>query len=420
MTQEPPDATPSIPVQASPRSPRGSRTICLPSDEQTYLQIVSEPTAFRAWLAHHHRQTPELFPSCFAQGYHLKDRRTSPKLGLPLRRIALLDGSTYTIRPSCLMPYLGARTSDVETGLLLRKFGVPLWAIARVCGRTPMFWYRQQGGLGRASLVGTTVRRAAVPAHLLADEHHQRRVGLKTYIATTGGAGCCLGAEPTDTADTPGLHAAYEVFRQEAQDVVPTYTPRTVNTDGWSGTQAAWKALFPKVVLTLCFLHAWLSIRDRGRHLGALFADLSTRVGAAYQAPTRRSFAQRLRHLRTWAQAHLVGIVRDKTLSLCNKRDRFAVAYRQPGCHRTSNMLDRMMRSMNRSFFDGQHLHGSLAMSRLHCRGWALLHRFAPWAPAITRANQGWRCPAERLNGHRYHEHWLDPRLTVDPLRFPM
>jgi len=310
------------------------------------------------------------------------------------------------------MPYLSARTSEVETGLFLRKFGVPLWAVAHVCGRDRMFWYRQECGLGRASIVGTTVRRAPLPEHLLADEHHQRREGTKTYIATTVGAGCCLGAEPTDSADTPGLHAAYDVFRKEAQDVVPGYTPRTVNTDGWSGTQAAWKALFPKVVLLLCFLHAWLSIRDRGRHLGAIFVDLSRRVWEAYRAPTRRSFAQRLRHLRTWAKAHLVGIVQDKTLALCNKRARFAVAYKQPGGHRTSNMLDRMMRSMNRYFFDGQHLHGSLGASRLHCRGWALLHNFAPWAPAITKANQGWRCPAERLNRHRYHEHWLQNLLV--------
>ena len=187
------------------------------------------------------------------------------------------------------------------------------------------------------------------------------------------------------------------------------YTPRTVNT---GGTQAAWKNLFPKVKLILCFLHAWLSIRDRGQHLGATFLELSRRVWEAYRSPTRRTFAQRLRHLRTWAQAHLVGIVKDKTLALCNKRARFAVAYKAPGCHRTSNMLDRMMRSMNRYFFDGQHLHGSFVASRLHCRAWALLHNFAPWAPAVTKAHHGWRCPAERLNGYRYHAHWLQNLLV--------
>ena len=78
--------------------------------------------------------------------------------------------------------------------------------------------------------------------------------------------------------------------------------------------------------------------------------------------------------------------------------DRWSIAYRHPGGHRTSNMLDRLMRGMNRYFDHGQHLHGSLEACRLHCRAWALLWNFAPWHPATARENQGWRCPAERLN----------------------
>ena len=118
----------------------------------------------------------------------------------------------------------------------------------------------------------------------------------------------------------------------------------------------------------------------------------------AYHAPNRRSFAQRLRSLRQWASGHLTGIVLEHVLDLCGKRDRWSIAYRHPGGHRTSNMLDRLMRGMNRYFDHGQHLHGSLEACRLHCRAWALLWNFAPWHPATARENQDWRCPAERLN----------------------
>ena len=90
--------------------------------------------------------------------------------------------------------------------------------------------------------------------------------GQKVYIATTVGDGCCLGAEPADGGGTDDLKAAYAVFKEEARDVAPEYAPKTVNTDGWKGTQAAWKALFPQVVILLCFLHAWLKIRDRAKH----------------------------------------------------------------------------------------------------------------------------------------------------------
>jgi hypothetical protein len=393
------------------RASRGHRTICLPIAEETYQQIVGDPVAFRRMLDDAFRQMPELFPAGFARGYQLKDDRTSVKQGFRIRRILLKDGTASSLRPSFLMPSLTARTAAVEGPLFLRRFGVPFWALARVFGHNPMFWYRLECGLGRSSVVGTTVRQGALPEHLLADEHHQTCDGQKVYIATTVGSGCCLGAEPAPTAGADDLTAAYGVFKEEAQDVTPKYAPTTVSTDGWAATQAAWKALFSEVVILLCFRHAWLKIRDRAKHLKGLFAEISRRVWEADHAPNRRSFAQRLRWLRQWATDHLKGIVLEKVLDLCQKRDRWSIAYRHPDGYRTSNMGDRIMRGMNRYFDHGQHLHGSWTACRWHCRAWALLLNFAPWHPATTRANADWRCPAERLNQHRYHDSWLQNLL---------
>jgi hypothetical protein len=152
-------------------------------------------------------------------------------------------------------------------------------------------------------------------------------------------------------------------------------------------------------------------IRDRAKHLKDQFAEISRRVWEAYHAAERRTVGQRLRRLRQWAGDHLTGIVREKVLDLCGKRDRWAIAYHHAEGHRTSNMLDRLMRGMNRYFDQGQHLHGTRTASRLHCRAWALLWNFAPWHPATTRANQDWRSPAKRLNQHRYHDCWLQNLL---------
>ena len=154
----------------------------------------------------------------------------------------------------------------------------------------------------------------------------------------------------------------------------------------------------------LCFLHAYLKVRDRAKHLKEGFGEVSRRVWEAYHAPDRRSFAQRLRRLKQWSTKNLTGVVLENILNLCGKRDRWSVAYRHPGGHRTSNMLDRVMRGMNRYFDRGQHLHGSPEACRLHCRAWALLYNFTPWHPATARKNQDWRCPAERLTRHRYHD----------------
>ena len=102
------------------------------------------------------------------------------------------------------------------------------------------------------------------------------------------------------------LTAAYGVFRDEALNIDPEYKPDSVNTDGWSPTQAAWGVLFSGVTVLVCFLHAWLKIRCRGKKRD-LFSDVSRRVWEAYHAINRRSFSQRIRSLRTFAVSHLSG-----------------------------------------------------------------------------------------------------------------
>jgi hypothetical protein len=136
-------------------------------------------------------------------------------------------------------------------------------------------------------------------------------------------------------------------------------------------------------------------------------------VWQAYHAPDRRTFAQRLRRLWEWAQAQVrTAWVLEQVQKLCGRARDYGVAHAQPGGHRTSNMLDRQMRAMNRYFDDGQHLHGSQEAGALHCRAWALLHNFRPWGPEAERDNGGWHSPAERLNRHRYHDDWLQNLLV--------
>jgi hypothetical protein len=391
---------------------RCSSTICLPVSKDAYADIVADPQRFRCWLEQSFRDSPELFPKAFADGYRLKDERSSAKTGLRLRRILCKSTrESFSVGPSFVLPYMTAFSDDVANPLFLRCFGVPFWAIARVFGRDPMYWYRLEVSLGRNSIVGTTVRQADLPEHLLADEHHQTRDGQKNYIATTVAEGCCLGAALSEAADEAGLTEAYRVFQKEARNIKPDYQPQTVNADGWAATRAAWLALFPLVVLR-CFLHGWLNIRSRGK-LCDVFTTLSGKVWNAYRATNRRSFAQRLRRLWEWTRGQtLTAWLRDQVGKLCGRAAQYGIAYQHPGSHRTSNMLDRVMRLMNRYFEDTQHLHGSKEAGERHCRAWALLHNFRPWHRATARANGGWRSPAERLNQHRYHDDWLQNLLV--------
>jgi len=167
-------------AECSSRRPRGCSTICLPIDQQRYQQIIDSPQQFRHTLDQFYRDMRELFPKDMAWGYTLKDDRVSARLGLRLRRIRCkASGAAFTIRPSFALPYMVGRTDEVEGPLFLRAFAVPFWAIARVFGKNPTYWYRLEVSLGRNSIVGTTVRQADLPEHLLADEHHQSRDGEK-------------------------------------------------------------------------------------------------------------------------------------------------------------------------------------------------------------------------------------------------
>jgi hypothetical protein len=279
-----------------------------------------------------------------------------------------------------------------------------------------MYWYRLERALGRFSLVGTTVQAAeGLPRHLVADEKHTTLIDGKTrkvYLATTAGGGCCLGMALAETAGNDDLTKAYGVFRDEARCLDPEYRPETVNTDGWPATQAAWRALFKGVALILCFLHAFLKIRDRAKNLGEKFTDLRERVWEAYHAPDARSFSQRLRRLREWATDHVdKEVVREKVLALCGKRRAFVRAYDHPGCYRTSHLVDRLLRRLDYHLYCTQHRHGTPEAAEQGLRGWALIHNFAPSCPEAARQSPGLRSPAERLNGMRYHAEWLQNLL---------
>jgi hypothetical protein len=255
-----------------------SKRICLPISREAYADMIDKPQCFRETLDGFIENYPELFPAAIQQGYHLYGfARQSVKMpAVRIRRIGLPSEqgglTVYTIVPSFVMPYRVGYAEEVEKALFLRRFGVPFWALTYVFGHNDMYWQRLVTPLGRNDIVGTTLKDAdQLPEHLLADEKHTRLNGEKAYIATSVAEACILGASLSMAADEAHLTEAYAHFKQEAQHLKPDYQPQTVNTDGWSPTQRAWQALFPTITLILCFLHAFLSIRSRAKHLKATF-----------------------------------------------------------------------------------------------------------------------------------------------------
>lgn len=172
--------------------------------------------------------------------------------------------------------------------------------------------------------------------------------------------------------------------------------------------------MFKQITVILCFLHAFIKIRDRAKKaFGELGQEVQKRVWEAYHAPSKRAFAQRLRRLREWASDALPeSEMRQKTLDLCDKRDEFSPSYDHPSAHRTSNMVDRLMRFLDRAFFNAQYFHGLPQSAENRARALALLWNFCPSSPETVNKHGGQSSPAERLNGKWYADNWLENLLV--------
>jgi hypothetical protein len=396
---------------------KGYRTVRLPLAESEYDRFLSDRPYAKARLDELYEDFPELFPEAFPWGYALYGfTEHSTKLDIRCRRIRLEQGQTiFTIAPAFVMPYMTGRTQEVDDALFLMRFHVPCWAIAYVFGRDAMYWYRMEQSLGRFSIVGTTVKTPdRLPKDLVADEKHSWLKGKRVYITTTAAKDCILGASVSPSASQKDLEKSYGVFANEARALDVDYAPETVNTDGWPATQNAWKTLFKQITVILCFLHGWIKIRDRAKKaFGELGQEVQKRVWEAYHAPNKRSFSQRLRRLRAWASNALPeSEMKSKTLDLCDKRDEFSPSYDHPSAHRTSNMVDRLMRFLDRAFFNAQYFHGLAQSAENRVRALALLWNFCPSSPETVKKHGGQSSPAERLNGKCYADNWLENLLV--------
>jgi hypothetical protein len=243
--------------------------------------------------------------------------------------------------------------------------------------------------------------------------------GERIYIAVTAAMGCFLGVGIAPSADAAALSDAYGEFQQEAQQHNPDYRPQSVNTDGWEGTQNAWKKMFPGIALVLCFLHTVLGIQQRCRRQGDVFETVTDKLWQLYHSPTLRQFSQRLRRLHEWAsnsKTDLPDAVRQKLLSLKAKAAQFTVAFDLPDAARTSNQVDRLMNYQDRLLYAMQYFHGTWAAARQATRAMALLWNFHPYCQKVRSVPPYVRSPFERLNGFRYHDNWLRNLLIATSL----
>ncbi|MFG6103182.1 hypothetical protein U2F10_33390 [Leptothoe sp. EHU-05/26/07-4] len=142
------------------RGTAGDKTICLPiADSIDYDQLVEDREAYREYLNEQIASYPELFPEGIEEGYRFHGWVTSARQHLKTRRIYLPKQKTaYQLHPDFVTPYMSETSELAGKAMYLRKHGLSYDGIAYVLGRSEMHWYRLCQSLGRASIVGTTLK----------------------------------------------------------------------------------------------------------------------------------------------------------------------------------------------------------------------------------------------------------------------
>ena len=391
------------------------RSIIIPVSLSDYQAVVDDFPKFRAMLEDIYASHPELFPPEFEDGFQSKDKRLSLKLQITLRRITVGFGEQvahYQIVPGDVLAYMTGKTEDLEKPLWLRKYSVPYWVLAEIFGRDANYYHRIECMLGRCSVVGAlSSKPGIIPKHFVADEKHAKHLGKKAYIAMAAGGGCVLAAELTPSCDADSLRESYGVLRQEAEWADPDHRFESANTDGFQATVIALQMAFGKrLVLMSCILHLIISIRDGAKKkFREHYEEVADWFWWCYEAETKRGFAQRWKSFMRRAQESSWDEKIKGKLERANEKklDSYKAYYDNEGSHRVSTALDQLMGMLDRRLFAMRHLHGHFETSRLLIRGWAQIQNFAPWNPRTRKLN-GAACPAERLNGFRYRESWLE------------
>jgi hypothetical protein len=234
--------------------------------------------------------------------------------------------------------------------------------------------------LGRYNLGQTVVKEPEkLPCHVLADAKVTWLHGEEVGVATTVGDDGLLGASVALGADTANVTQASQHFKGEALHRNPDYLPETVTTDGWEATQQAWRNRFPLMVISACFLHTVITIRERGKHRKATFRQRSQKVWDVSRAGDADTFRANAAAFLAWAETNTTGAVLEAVRKRSSKGDRLVLANTHPRAHRTSPMLDRHMQAMARWRDSSRFFHGHWTAAERSIRAWALLYDFGPY-----------------------------------------
>jgi hypothetical protein len=404
------------------KSSQVSRIIRLPISEAAYKLLMSDRKLYIMRLSHYVDKYPNLFPKdWYSSTYGVHDLRISKKLGVShyIVRSSKDRSVLYDIQPNFVMPYMSAYSKDVSFGLLLILFGVPFWLVAYGLGKNAMYWYRLFTHLGRFNLLATTIQdRSKLPQDICIDEKISYWSNQEIFACMTVGSDCILGMGVSQKEDEVSLRQAYGVFKEQALALSPDYEPLSINLDGWTATKKAMQKLYGKAVLVLCFLHSVIKIRQVAQKEPQKKV-LFEKVWLVYKATDASAFDNAVLDLVQWTSENVVkDSVKERVFKIGKRKEEFKTAFQVPTAMRTTNMVDRLMKPLDRFLFMKQYFHGHFHQTQLMLNAFALCLNFSPFCPRtkdkyVKENLIFFQSRADALNGCALDQDWLKNLLSA-------
>ncbi|MEY4905044.1 MAG: hypothetical protein RLZZ292_2859, partial [Bacteroidota bacterium] len=288
------------------------------------------------------------------------------------------------------MPYMSGLVKDVSFGLLLILFGVPFWLVAYGLGRDAMYWYRLFNHLGRFDLLGTTLLDPTkMPKDLVVDEKISYWAQQEVYACMTVGGNCILGMGLSQEESESALSRVYGKFKKAAQRLIPDYQPISINSDGWAATKKTLKGLFTQATMVLCFLHSVIKIRQVAQKEPKK-QELFDKIWTIYHATDANGFDTAVLDLDNWAKENVIkDSVKERIAKISKRKEDFKTFFDAPTAKRTTNMVDRLMKPVDRFLFMKQYFHGDFKSAELMLNALAICINFAPFAPRTKYNHKG-------------------------------
>ena len=142
---------------------------------------------------------------------------------------------------------------------------------------------------------------------------------------------------------------------------------------------------------------------------------LFDKVWQIYQQENATDFTIKMEEFKQWADANIEKkTVSEQINKMYSKTSLFTQSYQRKNALRTSNMIDRPMKVLDRFLFCHQYFHGHLAYAQWMIRAFALVYNFVPFAPRTRKDNPNYfTSRMANINGFQYKENWLDNLMVA-------